>query len=131
MKAEKGQMIEHILGKVNASPFMFLVDYTGLKVDKFQELRKRLRGIGAEVHVYKNTLVKQASDRAKYPAELATHLTGQTAVVIGDKDVCAAAKLMKTFAAEFEKPKMKGGVLDGKYLDSKAVGALADLPSRE
>ena len=131
MKAEKGQLIEHILGKVNASPFLFLVDYTGLKVDKFQELRKRLRGVGAEVHVFKNKLVKQAAERAKYPGELAEDLKGQTAVVTGDKDVCAAAKIMKNFVAEFEKPKMKGGVMDGKYLDSKAVKALADLPSKE
>ncbi len=129
MKAEKGQLIEHILGKVNASPFLFLVDYTGLKVDKFQELRKRLRGVGAEVHVFKNTLVKQAAERAKYPGELAAHLTGQTAVVTGEKDVCAAAKTMKNFAAEFEKPKMKGGVLDGKYLDANSIKTLADLPS--
>ena len=131
MKEEKGQLIEHILGKVNASPFMFLVDYTGLKVDKFQELRKRLRGVGAELHVYKNKLVKQAAERAKYPGELADILKGQTAVVTGEKDFCAAAKTMKNFAAEFEKPKMKGGILDGKFLDPKAVKALADLPSKE
>ena len=38
---------------------------------------------------------------------------------------------MKNFAAEFEKPKMKAGVLDGKYLDSAGIKILADLPSRE
>jgi len=131
MKAEKNYLVEHILGKVNASPFMFLVDYTGLTVDKFAELRKRLRGVGAELRVYKNTLVKQAANRAKYPAEVAAALKGQTAVVTGDKDVCAAAKTMKNFAAEFEKPKMKGGVLDGKYLDANGIKTLADLPSMD
>jgi len=129
MKAEKNLLVEHILGRVNASPFLFLVDYTGLKVDKFAELRKRLRSVGAEMRVYKNTLVKQAANRAKYPAELATALKGQTAVITGNKDVCAAAKTMKNFAAEFEKPKMKGGVLDGKYLDANSIKVLADLPS--
>ena len=44
MKAEKTILIDHLLEKVNASPFLFVVDYTGLTVDKFTELRKRYRG---------------------------------------------------------------------------------------
>lgn len=131
MKEEKSMLIEHILNKVNSSPFMFVVDYTGLTVDKFAELRKRLRGAGAEIHVYKNRLVKKAAEKANYPEEIGGALTGQSALVTGQKDVCAAAKVMKTFAAEFEKPKMKAGVLDGKYLDAAGIKILADLPARE
>lgn len=131
MKAEKTLLIEDVLRRVNASPFMFVVDYTGLTVDKFAELRKRLRGCGAEIHVFKNTLVRKASEKAGYPADLGNALTGQSAVVTGDKDVCAAAKIMKTFADEFEKPQLKAGVLDGKLLDAAAIKALASLPAKE
>ncbi|CAN5708209.1 50S ribosomal protein L10 [soil metagenome] len=131
MNAEKTILIEHLLEKVNASPFLFVVDYTGLTVDKFEALRKLLRGAGAEMHVFKNTLVKKAAERAGYPSELGAALTGQSAVVTGEKDVCAAAKVMKTFATEFKKPQVKAGVLDGKFLDANGINALADLPSRE
>jgi large subunit ribosomal protein L10 len=131
MKAEKTLLIEDVLRRVNASPFLFVVDYTGLTVDKFEELRKRLRGAGAEIHVFKNTLVRKAAEKAGYPSDIGAALTGQTAVVTGEKDVCASAKVMKTFADEFEKPKMKAGVMDGKYLDPDALKALASLPSRE
>lgn len=131
MKAEKTLLIEDVLRRVNASPFLFVVDYTGLTVDKFAELRKRLRGAGAEIHVFKNTLVKKAAEKAGYPSDIGAALTGQTAVVTGEKDVCASAKIMKTFADEFEKPKMKAGVMDGKYLAPDAIKALASLPSRE
>jgi large subunit ribosomal protein L10 len=131
MKAEKTLLIEDVLRRVNASPFMFVVDYTGLTVDKFAELRKRLRGTGAEIHVFKNTLVRKAAEKAGYPSDIGSALTGQTAVVTGEKDVCAAAKVMKTFADEFEKPQLKAGVLDGKFLDTAAIKALASLPSRE
>jgi large subunit ribosomal protein L10 len=131
MKELKTILIENLLEKVNASPFVFVVDYTGLTVDKFTELRKRLRDAGAEVHVYKNRLVKKAAERASLPGELNDALRGQTAVVTGEKDVCAAAKIMKTFADEFEKPQMKAGVLDGKYLSADGIKALADLPARE
>ena len=131
MKAEKTLLIEDLLQRVNASPFLFVVDYTGLKVDKFAELRKRLSGCDAEIHVFKNTLVKKAAERAGYPGDLGASLTGQTAVVTGAKDVCAAAKILKNFTAEFTKPQVKAGVLDGNYLDTAAIQALADLPSRE
>jgi large subunit ribosomal protein L10 len=131
MKAEKTLLIDDLLKRVNASPFLFVVDYTGLTVDKFAELRKRLAAVGAEIHVFKNNLVKKAAEKAGYPGQLGDHLTGQSAYVTGAKDVCAAAKIMKTFAAEFEKPVMKAGVLDGKLLDVKGIKALADLPARE
>lgn len=131
MKAEKTILIDHLLEKVNASPFLFVVDYAGLTVDKFEELRKRLRASGAEMHVYKNTLVKQATTKAGFPAELGDVLTGQTAIVTGQKDVCAAAKVMKTFSTEFQKPQLKAGVLDGKYLGADNINSVADLPSRE
>lgn len=131
MKAEKTLLIEDLLSRVNASPFLFVVDYTGLTVDKFAELRKRLAGAGSEIHVFKNTLVKKAAERAGYPEDLAAHLTGQSAFVTGDKDVCAAAKVVKNFAAEFDKPKLKAGVLDGALLDANGIKALADLPSKE
>ena len=35
MKALKSLLIDDLLQRVNASPFLFVVDYTGLKVDKF------------------------------------------------------------------------------------------------
>jgi large subunit ribosomal protein L10 len=131
MKAEKSLLIEDLLSRINASPFLFIVDYTGLTVDKFAELRKRLSATEAEIHVYKNTLVKKAADRAGYPDGIGSVLVGQTAVVTGASDVCAAAKALKTFATEFKKPEIKGGVLDGALLDTAAVNALADLPARE
>lgn len=131
MKAEKTLLIEDLLTRVNASPFLFVVDYTGLTVDKFAELRKRLAPTGAEIHVFKNTLVKKAAERAGYPSDLSAQLTGQSAFVMGAKDVCAAAKIMKNFSAEFDKPKLKGGVLDGNLLTADGIKALADLPSKD
>lgn len=131
MKAEKTLLIENLLQRVNASPFMFVVDYTGLTVSKFAELRKRLAATGSEIHVFKNTLVKKAAERAGFPGDIGSHLVGQTAVVTGAQDVCAAAKVMKNFAAEFEKPQMKVGVLDGKLLDGAALKVLADLPAKD
>jgi large subunit ribosomal protein L10 len=53
------------------------------------------------------------------------------AVVTGQKDVSAAAKVIKTFHSEFEKPKIKFGFLNNQRLEGKELEALADLPSIE
>ena len=93
MNAEKTLLIEDVLRRVNASPFLLVVDYTGLKVDKFAELRKRLGAVGAEIHVFKNNLVRKAAEKAGYPDDLSTHLTGQSAFVTGVKEIFATAKI--------------------------------------
>ena len=57
-------------------------------------------------------------------------MSGQTAIVIGESDVCAAAKVLKTFSAEFQKPAVKAGVLDKAILSSEQIRALAELPAK-
>jgi len=110
MRPEKQNVVEDLLTKLNASPFLFVTDYTGLRVDQFSELRIRLANAGARCHVVKNTFLRRAAKDAGLP-ELG-ELKGQTAIIVGDKDVAAAAKVVKTFVGEFQKPIVKLGVID-------------------
>jgi large subunit ribosomal protein L10 len=130
MRPEKSSIIDDIQKKVNASPFVILTDYTGLKVSQFTELRNRLSTVGCEYRVVKNTLLEKALQKAGLP-DFSSQLKGQSAVIIGEKDVCAAAKILKNFVAEFKKPVLKAGILDKALLSAADVQALADLPSRE
>ena len=130
MQADKQFLIDELLVRLETSPYLFVADYTGLQVKHFAELRKRLKAVGAKSRVLKNTLVKRTLKTAGLP-ELSDVLTGQTMIVTGEGEAPAAAKVLKTFAAEFQKPSLKGGVLDGKALDANELKALADLPSRE
>jgi large subunit ribosomal protein L10 len=128
MRTEKQNISAEYVARLNASPFFIVVDYTGLKVGPITELRKRLFKAGAEIHVVKNSLFRLAAKEAGV-AELNGGLTGQIAVVTGQKDVSAAAKTVKTFQAEFEKPKIRFGYLNNQRLESKDIVMLADLPS--
>ncbi|MFM7181312.1 MAG: 50S ribosomal protein L10 [Verrucomicrobiales bacterium] len=130
MQAEKQFLIDELLARLEKSPYLFVADYTGLQVKHFAELRKRLKEVGAKARVLKNTLVKRTLKSAGLP-ELADVLTGQTMVVTGEGEAPAAAKVLKNFAAEFQKPALRGGVLDGNALGANELKALADLPSRE
>jgi len=130
MRAEKKIISADYLARLNASPFFIVIDYVGLKVGPMTELRKRLTGVGARMLVVKNSLFKIAAKEAGI-ADLGSALTGQVAVVLGDKDVAAAAKVLKTFKAEFTRPTLKFGYLGNQRLEPDALMALADLPPME
>jgi len=97
-------------------------------VAHLSELRKRLTIAGAEIHVVKNTVFNVAAKEAGI-GDLNGSLAGQIAVVTGKKDISAAAKTLKNFAAEFDKLKLKFGYLNNQRLEDKSIIALADLPS--
>ena len=130
MRAEKQYISSEYLTRLNASPYFIVVDYRGLKVGPITELRKRLNKAGAEMHVVKNSLFRLAVKESGV-ADLGATLTGQLAVVTGQRDVSSAAKVVKTFSAEFDKPKIRFGYLKNQRLESADIVALADLPSIE
>lgn len=130
MRAEKQIITKEYLTRLNASPFFIVVDYTGLKVSAITELRKRLFKVGAEIHVVKNSIFRLAAKEAGV-ADLGGSLTGQLAVLTGQKDISATAKIVKSFSAEFDKPKIKFGYLNNQRLEVDALVALADLPPIE
>ena len=130
MRPEKPSIVEDVKLRLNNSPFLIVVEYGGLNVNHFAELRTRLGGSGASLTVVKNTFLRRSIKDAGLP-ELDAHLKGQTAFVVGEKDICGAAKILKTFAAEFEKPKIRVAILDNSILETSQVIALADLPSKE
>lgn len=130
MRAEKQFISNEYVARLNASPFFIVVDYTGLKVGPITELRKRLVKAGAEIHVVKNSIFRLAAKEAGV-ADLGPTLTGQIAVVTGQRDVSAAAKIVKSFHAEFDKPKVKFGYLNSQRLEAATIAVLADLPPIE
>lgn len=130
MRPEKSTIVDDIKLKLNASPFLILIEYSGMNVVHFSELRNRLSTVGASCSVAKNTFLKRAIKDAGL-VELDHHLTGQTAFVAGERDVCAAAKVLKTFAAEFQKPELRAGILDNEFLSVDQIMVLAALPSKE
>jgi large subunit ribosomal protein L10 len=130
MRPEKATIVEDLSTRLNQSPFLIVTEYTGMNVLQFSELRSRLAGAGAQCRVVKNTFLRRAAAEVGYP-DLAENLSGQTAIVTGESDVCSAAKILKVFAAEFQKPAVKVGVLDKALISKEEIRALADLPSKE
>jgi len=130
MNPDKKIIINGLLDRVNASPYLIVIDYTGLTVQQFTELRNRLDTGGAKCTVAKNSYMRKALAEAGMP-DIGADLTGQMAYVMGDAEVFTAAKVIKNFEKEFKKPEMKVGILGNAILDADALRSIADIPSRE
>ena len=127
MRAEKKFISAEYVNRLKATPFFLVVDYRGLSVGQFTELRKRLSKAGAEVHVVKNTIFRIAAKEAGV-ADLGGTLAGQLAIVTGQKDIAAAAKVVKAYQSEFDKPKLQFGYLGSQRLSAEQLRVIADLP---
>lgn len=131
MNPDKKIIVDQLLQRLENTPYLLLVDYTGLTMPQFNTIRKRLREVDAKFHVTKNSYIKAAGTEKNYPADIQKDLSGQTAIVFGDKDVCAAAKVIAGANKEFQKPVIKSGVLDGTFLSASEVQGLADVGSKD
>jgi large subunit ribosomal protein L10 len=130
MRPEKQSLTKEYLVRLNAAPFFIVVNYKGLKVSHLTELRKRLKKAGAEIHVVKNSVFRIAAKEAGV-GDLNGTLTGQLAVVTGQRDISTAAKVVKTFGTEFDRLKVHFGYLNNQRLEQPEIMVLADLPSME
>jgi large subunit ribosomal protein L10 len=130
MRPEKASIVSELTEKMKKSAFVLVADYQRMNVGHFGELRNRLVPVGAEMHVVKNSFLKRAMADSGFP-DVGEKLTGQTAVVTGEKDVAPVAKILKAFAAEFKTTALKIGLIDRAIVSTAEVEQLADLPSRD
>jgi large subunit ribosomal protein L10 len=130
MRPEKKLLTAEYVKRLNASPFFFVVEYKGLSVEHMTELRKRLKKVGAQIFVVKNSLFRIAAKEAGL-GDLNGALAGQCAVVTGQKDISAAAKAVKTFGKEIDRLRMHFGYLNNQRLGAEDLMQLAELPGLE
>ena len=127
-KSEKEQLVSELAQKLRSANALYYTDFTGLNVKRMTDLRRRLRKSGVEYVVIKNTLALRAVNESGLVSE---RLKGPTGLVLA-RDPVTAAKVLTDFAKENDaRPTVKGGLLDGRALDSAQVKQLASMPSRE
>ena len=128
-RPEKAAKVSELGQKFTDSAAVVLTEYRGLTVKDLQDLRRSL-GDGATYAVAKNTLALLAAREAGIDGIEST-LVGPTAFTFITGDIAKVTKGLRDFAKAHPFLAIKGGVLEGKFLDAKAVLKLADLESRE
>ena len=127
-RTEKEQLVSELKTKLEGATALYYTDFTGLNVKRMTDLRRRLRKANVEYVVIKNTLALRAVNESGLVGE---RLKGPTGLVVA-KDAVAAAKVITDFAKENDKKlAVKGGVFEGKSIDSAQITKLASMPSRE
>ena len=128
-RPEKAAKVSELGQKFTDSAAVVLTEYRGLTVKDLQDLRRSLGG-DATYAVAKNTLALLAAREAGIDGIEST-LVGPTAFAFITGDIAKVTKGLRDFAKAHPFLVIKGGVLEGKFLDAKAVLKLADLESRE
>ena len=128
--AAKSETVKTITEKAQKSQTIIVCEYRGLTVAQIQEVRRALRKENAEMNVYKNSLVERAVDELGYN-ELNNILTGPNAIVFSE-DVIAGAKVIAKYAKRHRDILVvKGGIVEGKFVDAKGMLEVSKLPGKE
>lgn len=126
----KSALVEEIAAKLKDAQSAVIVEYRGLSVAEVTELRRNLRAEDVEFKVYKNSLVRRATEATGYE-ELNAQLTGPNAIAFGHSDAVAPARVLAKFAKDHEALVIKAGMVEGKILDVEEVKEISKLPNRE
>ena len=125
----KKEQVKDIKAKIEKALSVVFVDYRGITVADDTAMRTALRQAGCEYMVCKNRLMKIALDDLDIHC-LDDKLEGTLAVAFSYNSEIDAAKALKKFADK-SKVQFKFGLLEGNFMDTAEIKALAELPSKE
>ena len=123
--------VKELESRLSSSTIVIAAGYQGLNVAQIYLLRRRLREVGVEFKVVKNTLARLAAEESDRPG-IVHILQGPTAFAIGYSDPVEPARVLTEYIRSNRLPmEIRGAVLDGRVLSSGDVTTLITLPPRE
>ena len=130
-KEKKAQIIDSLQQLFSRCSIGILTDYRGQSANEMAELRRRLRELGIEYKVVKNTLAQFAARRAGWE-ELASFFEGPVAIAFGYGDITEATRALADYIQTSKAGiRIKGGFLPNRLLSPEDVATLSTLPARE
>ena len=130
-REKKVLIIDNLKDLVSKCNIGILTDYRGLSASEMTILRRRLRELGVDYKVVKNTLARFAVERAGR-GELVNLFEGPIAIAFGYGDIIEPARALDDYIRISKTSlSIKGGFLADRLLTSEEVTTLSKLPSRE
>lgn len=129
-KSEKIFTVQNLAEKIKQAKALILSDYSGLGVDRINELRREIKKAGGEFEVVKNTLLQLATKDGKW--EMGDKkLTGPTAALWLYTENITPLKTLNEFIRKNEAPKIKFGFWNDEQISIEKINQLANLPGME
>ncbi len=127
----KQPIVDEIAQLLDGAKSVVLVDYCGLSVEQDTKFRKDMREAGVHYKVYKNTLIKRATEGTPYEV-LSDLLNGPTALAVSKEDETSPSRLVANVIKETKNLiSFKGGMVDEQFYDANGIAAFATIPSKE
>lgn len=126
-RAQKEELVAKLNAVFSETSVVVVTRNLGLTVAQVNDLRGRMRDVGASYKVAKNRLARIALEGTDY-GSISDLLVGPTALATST-DPVAAAKAAVAFAKTTDKFEIVGGAMGTTVLDVNGVKALAELPS--
>ncbi len=125
---QKQAVVKEITDKLENAKTFLLLNYQGLTVSEFAELRRSLREVNSDVKIYKNTLMNLALKDKKI--ELNDYMEGPNAYLFADS-IIEPIKVVSKFAKEHPALEVRVGYIDNEIADAKVINEYATIPSME
>lgn len=129
-RQQKQDLTTKMTDKLSRSKSVVFADYQGLTMSELNTLRDQLRDAGAEFSVTKNNLLKIALNNSQLTIndEL---LKGPVATLFAYEDEIAPIKVLVKALKDAQKGKVKGGLMEGEFMDEYSITKLSQLPSKD
>lgn len=129
-REEKAREIADLHENFSKAKAVVFTDFSGLKVEEVNELRRKLKTVSVNYRVIKNTLAYKACEGTSIEM-IRDKFAGPLGVAISFSDPVAAPKALTDFIKNKGKLKIKFGIVEGRAIDPKEIKAIADLPPKE
>jgi len=130
-REQKAEIIDGLQETFSGCNIGILTDYRGLTATEMVALRSKLREVGIEYRVVKNTLARFAAQRAGKEG-LSDLIEGPIAVAFGYGEIAESAKVLTEYIRKSQvELGIKGGFLSDRLLTSEEVKILSTLPPRD
>jgi large subunit ribosomal protein L10 len=127
---DKKKDFEELRKALEAANNVFVTGFEKMTVDQDYNLRKTVRGVGANYKVVKNNIAEIASDGLP-SAEVLKGLKGMTSLAWTEADPVALAKALTTYAKTNPAFTFKAGMVEGRAINIKEIVDLANMPPKE
>ena len=129
-RIQKEETVTNLTEKLGRSRLVVFANYQGMTMVQLSELRKALRVQSAEFSITKNNLMTLALKNASLDIDSAV-LDGPTVTLFAFEDELSPIKAMVKAFKDANVGSVKGGLLNGEYLDQQRVTTLSTLPSKD
>ena len=129
-KSEKERIVGEVKEVASNASSLVISDARGLKVSEWSEVRQKATQSGIHIQIIKNSLAKLAFEGTDFGCSDEV-LVGPSLFAFSFEEPGAAAKLLKTYAKNFDNLDIKALVVEGQLLDGGQIDILASLPSKD